>query len=129
LIPSREAREKKEREEYEAKNPKISQQFADAKRALSTITDDEWANIPEVGDLTGRNKRARQNRIQRFYAVPDSVIAGARDANELQTSISADADQNGGSGDTLDGTMTNFAQIGAAREKVLQVRLDQAEKG
>ncbi|KAF2405253.1 putative Pre-mRNA-splicing factor prp1 [Trichodelitschia bisporula] len=124
----REARERKEREEYEAKNPKISQQFADAKRALSTITDDEWANIPEVGDLTGRNRRARISRMQqRFYAVPDSVIAGARDSSQIETSISAD-DANG-SNDAADGTMTNFAQIGAAREKQLQVRLDQAERG
>ena len=57
IIPSREAREKREREEYEAKNPKISHQFADAKRALSTITEDEWASLPEVGDLTGRRRR------------------------------------------------------------------------
>jgi pre-mRNA-processing factor 6 len=128
LIPYREAREQKEREEYEAKNPKISQQFADAKRALSTISDDEWANIPEVGDLTGRNKRQRQNRMQRFYAVPDSVIAGARDSMQLDTSISA-SDESNGAAESADGTMTNFAQIGAAREKVLQVRLDQAEKG
>jgi pre-mRNA-processing factor 6 len=127
ILPFREAREQQEREDYEAKNPKISQQFADAKRALSTVTDEEWASIPEVGDLTGRNKRARQNRIQRFYAVPDSVIASARDSTQLETSIPAD--ESNGASDGVDGTMTNFAQIGAAREKVLQVRLDQAEKG
>ncbi|KAF2436002.1 putative Pre-mRNA-splicing factor prp1 [Tothia fuscella] len=122
----REAREQREREDYEAKNPKISQQFADAKRALSTISEDEWANLPEVGDLTGRNKRARLNRMnQRSYAVPDSVLAGARDAGQMDTSIDA---SEGTNGDTADGTMTNFAQIGAAREKQLQVRLDQAEK-
>jgi pre-mRNA-processing factor 6 len=120
MTPFREAREKKEREEYEAKNPKISQQFADAKRALSTVTDEEWASIPEVGDLTGRNKRQRQSRMQnRFYAVPDSVIAAARDSTEMDTSIAPDEG---------DGTMTNFAEIGAAREKILQVRLEQAEK-
>jgi pre-mRNA-processing factor 6 len=129
MISFREEREQKEREEYEAKNPKISHQFADAKRALSTLTDEEWANIPEVGDLTGRNKRARQARMnQRFYAVPDSVLAAARDSSQLDTSIST-ADESGGGADTADGTMTNFAQFGAAREKVLQVRLDQAEKG
>ena len=33
---------------------------------------------------------------------------------------------NGGSHDQADGTMTNFADIGAARDKVLKVRLDQA---
>jgi pre-mRNA-processing factor 6 len=134
LIPFREAREKREREEYEAKNPKISQQFADAKRALSTITEDEWANLPEVGDLTGRNKRARTSRMQRFYAVPDSVLAAARDAGQMDTSIEAgdNTATNGANGaagnDAADGTVTNFAQIGAAREKQLSLRLDQAEK-
>jgi len=40
----------------------------------------------------------------------------------MDTSIAAD-------GDNPDGTMTNFADIGAARDKVLQVRLDQAAQG
>ncbi|KAF2088437.1 putative Pre-mRNA-splicing factor prp1 [Saccharata proteae CBS 121410] len=122
----REAREKAEREEYERNNPKIQQQFADLKRALGSVSTEEWANLPEVGDLTGKNRRSKQNLRQRFYAVPDSVIAGARDSTQLDTSISADGDANGG--DTADGTMTNFADIGAAQKKVLQVRLDQANQ-
>lgn len=126
----REAREQREREDYEAKNPKISQQFADAKRALSTISEDEWAALPEVGDLTGRNKRARTSRMQRFYAVPDSVLAAARDAGQMDTSIDAGdgTETNGTNGDATDGTVTNFAQIGAAREKQLSLRLEQAAK-
>ncbi|KAI1350340.1 PRP1 splicing factor [Xylaria sp. FL0043] len=127
----REAREKAEREEYERKNPKISQQFADLKRGLESITEDEWAALPEVGDLTGRNKRARQARHQRFYAVPDSVLAAASSAGELGTtvaddgtaSVAASAPTNG-----TDGTVTDFAKIGQARDKVLQVRLDQASQ-
>lgn len=118
----REAREKLEREEYERNNPKIQQQFADLKRALGTITDEEWASIPEVGDLTGKNHRLRESRRERFYAVPDSVLAGARDAGQLENSISTDSD-------VVDGANTNFADIGAARDKVLQVRLDQAAQG
>lgn len=121
----REAREKTEREEYERKNPKIQQQFADLKRALSTVTDDEWANLPEVGDLTGRNRRARQALHQKFYAVPDSVIAAARDSTQFGTTVEDGA----ASSDAADGTMTNFADIGAAKNKVLQVRLDQASAG
>jgi pre-mRNA-processing factor 6 len=126
----REEREQREKEEYEQKNPKISQQFADAKRALETVTDDEWANIPEAGDQTGRTKRLRQQRLAnaRSYAVPDSVLAAARDSAQFETTISAD-DTNGGRGtDTSDGTMTNFAQIGAANQKVLQVGLDRAQR-
>ena len=126
---SREAREKAEREEYERNNPKIQQQFADLKRSLATITDEDWANIPEVGDLTGKNRRSKQALRQRFYAVPDSVIAGARDTTQFDTSVTDDGAPNGTNGDSVDGTMTNFADIGAARDKVLKVRLDQAAQG
>jgi pre-mRNA-processing factor 6 len=121
----REAREKAEREEYERNNPKIQQQFADLKRALGTVSDEDWANLPEVGDLTGKNRRSRQALRQRFYAVPDSVIASARDSTQLGTTV----DDGAPSGDSQDGTMTNFADIGAARDKVLKVRLDQASQG
>ncbi|PMD44536.1 putative Pre-mRNA-splicing factor prp1 [Hyaloscypha variabilis F] len=122
----REAREKAEQEEHERNNPKIQQQFADLKRALSTVSDEDWANLPEVGDLTGKNRRAKQALRQRFYAVPDSVIAGARDSTELGTTV---ADDGPSGGDGSDGTMTNFADIGAARDKVLKVKLDQASQG
>ncbi|KMU83409.1 pre-mRNA-splicing factor prp1 [Coccidioides immitis H538.4] len=123
----REARERQEREEYEQNNPKIQQQFADLKRSLATVTDEDWANIPEVGDLTGKNRRARQNLRQRFYAVPDSVIASARDSAEFTTTVAEDGTQTSiRSGEGGDGTITNFADIGAARDKVLQARLDRA---
>ena len=120
----REAREKAEREEYERNNPKIQQQFADLKRALGTINDEEWAALPEVGDLTGKNKRNRQAMRQRFYAVPDSVLSAARDTGEMGTTVVDDD----GAGSTADGTMTNFAKIGAARDKVLQAKLDRASE-
>lgn len=127
---SREAREAQERKEYEANNPKIQQQFADLKRSLANVSDEDWASIPEVGDLTGKNRRNKQNLRQRFYAVPDSVIAGARDATQFDTTVTDDGSQaNGSRSDNVDGTMTNFADIGAARDKVLQVRLDQAALG
>ncbi|CEJ62447.1 Putative Pre-mRNA splicing factor prp1 [Penicillium brasilianum] len=125
----REAREQQEREDYERKNPKIQQQFADLKRSLAAVSEEDWANLPEVGDLTGKNRRAKQNLRQRFYAVPDSVIAGARDSAQFDTTIADDgAPADGGEG-VSDGTMTNFADIGAARDKVLKVRLDQAALG
>ncbi|KAF2835170.1 hypothetical protein M501DRAFT_982756 [Patellaria atrata CBS 101060] len=122
----REEREKLEREEYERNNPKIQQQFADLKRELGTVTDEEWAAIPDVGDLTGKNKRQKQDLRKRFYAVPDSVIAGASASTQFDTSISTDGTATNGTSDAASGTMTNFADIGAANNKVLQVRLDQA---
>ncbi|KAK3941242.1 hypothetical protein QBC46DRAFT_383179 [Diplogelasinospora grovesii] len=125
----REAREKAEIEEYERQNPKIQQQFAGLKRALETVTDEEWANLPDVKDLTGRTKRARQARMERFYAVPDSVIAAANSTGQFGTTV---ADDEAGtataadSGSNKDGTVTDFAKIGAARDKVLQARLERA---
>nr|POE48069.1 pre-mrna-splicing factor prp1 [Quercus suber] len=126
----REERERDEQEEFERKNPKIQQQFADLKRALGRVSDEDWANIPEVGDLTGKNRRSKQNMRQRFYAVPDSVLAGARDSSQLGTEVQddgmvVDAAATRGN-DQVNGTMTNFRDIGAARNKVMQVRLDQA---
>jgi pre-mRNA-processing factor 6 len=115
----REAREQAEREEYERKNPKIQQQFADLKRELGAITDDEWAALPEVGDLTGKNRRTKLAQKQnRFYAVPDSVLAAARDSTEMGTTVADDGAST--SREASDGTMTNFAKIGEARDKVLK---------
>ncbi|CBY01951.1 hypothetical protein IAQ61_006546 [Plenodomus lingam] len=116
----REAREQQERDEYEKNNPKIQLQFADLKRALGSVSEEEWAALPEVGDMTGKAKRAREARManSRSYAVPDSVLQAAAKSGELDTSISAnDADS---------GTMTNFASIGAAQLSALTVRLDSA---
>ncbi|KXG50987.1 RNA-processing protein, HAT helix [Penicillium griseofulvum] len=121
----REAREKAEQQEYERNNPKIQHQFADLKRTLASVSEEEWANLPEVGDLTGKNRREKQNARQRFYAVPDSVIAGARDSAQYGTTIAEDGTQTSvDEGEPADGSM-NFADIGAARDKVLKVRLDQ----
>ena len=126
----RESREAQERADYEAKNPKIQQQFADLKRSLSSLTEEEWSSLPEPGDLTRRNKRARTQAHQRFYAVPDSVIAGARDSTQFDTNVQDDGVQNGGTGNSteIDGTTTDFRTIGAARNRVLNSRLDRAEQ-
>lgn len=125
----REAREAQERAEYEANNPKIQQQFSDLKRGLSSMSEEDWANLPEPGDLTRKNKRLKQDRMAnaRHYAVPDSVIAGARDSMQLDTTVQDDGPAtNGSTTDGVDGTLTDFRSIGQARDKVLQLRLDQA---
>ncbi|KAK9478619.1 PRP1 splicing factor, N-terminal-domain-containing protein [Lipomyces japonicus] len=120
----REAREKREQEEFDEKNPKVSEQFADLKRALSTVTDDEWASIPNVGDLTGKNRRVRKalQMQQRFYAVPDSVLASAKTQNTITNTV----ESGNGTESTVDGTMTDFRQISEARDKMLGIKLDQA---
>lgn len=116
----REAREREEEEVYKKNNPKISEQFSDLKRDLGTVSAEEWANLPEVGDLTRKNKRARKNMDQRFYAVPDTVLASAQSQGTMDSSISANE---------TDGTMTDFRSISSARDKMLGMRLDQATSG
>lgn len=49
--------------------------FADLKRGLGAVTDDEWANLPDVSNMTGK-KTKRNPRFDREYAVPDSVTIG-----------------------------------------------------
>lgn len=52
------------------------------------------------------------------------MLAAARESTQFGNTV-----EDGAMTDTADGTMTNFADIGAAKNKVLQVRLDQASAG
>jgi pre-mRNA-processing factor 6 len=52
FILPREAQEQAELAKHRPERPKIQQQFADLKRGLSSFTDEEWENIPEVGNST-----------------------------------------------------------------------------
>lgn len=79
----RETRENEELVKHRAERPKIQQQFADLKRGLSAVTDAEWENIPEVGNLT----RKKRKRDERSFVVPDSVIAGDRAKGEYENAL------------------------------------------
>lgn len=81
----REAREQEELAKHRAERPKIQQQFADLKRGLAVVTDEEWDSIPEVGNLT----RKRRKKDERSFVVPDSVLVGDRSKNEYENSLDA----------------------------------------
>ncbi|KAF7724034.1 hypothetical protein EC973_001441 [Apophysomyces ossiformis] len=122
----REAREKEELARYRQERPKISQQFADLKRQLVTIDEAEWAAIPEVGDLVGKNRK-RNKMPERFTPLPDTILAAAREKSQTETMIDATEQKYGGiATPSIDsGMMTNFREIGQARDKVLGLKLDQ----
>ena len=40
-------------------NDNSSTQFSDLKRQLANLTEDDWLNLPEPGDMTRKNKRTR----------------------------------------------------------------------
>ncbi|TDL17207.1 hypothetical protein BD410DRAFT_730230 [Rickenella mellea] len=118
----REAREASELAKHRAERPKIQQQFADLKRGLSAVSDAEWENIPEVGNLT-RRKRKREDRT---FVVPDSILVGDRQKNEYENSLDSRQQEGGGFETPAEnGTLTNFVEIGQARDKILSLKLDQ----
>ncbi|KJA17190.1 hypothetical protein HYPSUDRAFT_146818 [Hypholoma sublateritium FD-334 SS-4] len=110
---------------HRAERPKIQQQFADLKRGLSSVTDAEWENIPEVGNLT-RRKRRRTEENSRTYVVPDSVLVGDRSKVEYESALDARQQADGGLETPAErGMMTDFVEIGQARDKILSLKLDQ----
>lgn len=119
----REAREREEMDRFRRENPKLQQQFADLKRGLSAVTDSEWEGIPEVGNLTKRKRR----REDKMYAVSDSILVGDRAKNEYVNALDPMQQDSGGLTTPADsGTLTNFVEIGQARDKILSLKLDQA---
>ncbi|CDR99669.1 probable pre-mRNA splicing factor prp1 [Sporisorium scitamineum] len=125
----REAKEREERERLRAEKPQIQAQFADLKRALSAVTEDEWASLSESGSVTGKRRKAaakREARNTRSYAISDTILVGARDRNAVEAALTsdqmADADQDSSGG----GTITSLSEIGQARNKIFSHQLDKA---
>lgn len=126
----KERREKEELEKYRQERPKIQAQFADLKRGLSNVSEEEWANLPEAGNLTGKRRKAaskRESRDTRNYAIPDSVLLGNRERGVMDTSV--DAANADGTASTLQGMTTSLTDIGEARSKIFSHKLDQAGSG
>jgi pre-mRNA-processing factor 6 len=94
------------------------------KRGLSAVTDAEWENLPEVGNLTGK-KRKRDPREGRTYVVPDSVLVGDRDRGDIENSLDPRQQAFGGLETPADGALTNLVEIGQARDNLLSLKLDQ----
>eukprot|EP01060_Flectonema_neradi_P015352 TRINITY_DN21990_c0_g1_i1.p1 TRINITY_DN21990_c0_g1~~TRINITY_DN21990_c0_g1_i1.p1 ORF type:complete len:927 (+),score=227.63 TRINITY_DN21990_c0_g1_i1:30-2783(+) len=65
----REKAEKERIEKYNRENPNYSKQLADLKRGLSTVTDEEWEGIPDIG-----NYSIKRHKQDIWTPVPDSLI-------------------------------------------------------
>ncbi|KAG5220612.1 Pre-mRNA-splicing factor prp [Salix suchowensis] len=91
-------------------------------RGLSSVTSEEWENIPEVGNLTRRKRR----RDERSFVVPDNVVVGDRAKGEYENSLDPMRQETGGLVTPADSdSLTNFVEIGQARDKILSLKLDQ----
>ncbi|ORZ35141.1 PRP1 splicing factor, N-terminal-domain-containing protein [Catenaria anguillulae PL171] len=116
----RAAKEKELKAKLAIERPKITEQFADAKRELSKLSAGDWEGIPEVTNLSRRKTKKDLGR-ERFVPVPDSVLAGAKAQVETTSTVqSAD-----GTRTEMSGIRTDFVEMGAARDRVLGVKLDQ----
>ena len=125
----REAAEAAELARERALNPKLDTKFADLKRGLSSVTDTEWENLPEVGDLTRKrrkqNLRLAENQSGKSYAVSDTILAGAVAQNQMVNELDAQQQENGGfETPAVQGTETDLVGIGQARDRVLSLSLD-----
>lgn len=121
----REAREREEREKLRAEKPKIQAQFADLKRGLSAVTEDEWASLTESGSVTGKRMKAaakREARNTRSFAISDTILVGNRDRNAVESALTSDQMQDLDEG----GTITSLSEFGEARNKIFSHQLDQA---
>lgn len=128
----REQKLKEDLEKYRQERPKIQQQFSDLKRNLAEVSEEEWMNIPEVGDA--RNRKQRLARKDQFTPLPDSVLARAVGQTSNSTSVS-ERDQKYGGINTPFGAITplgtstpgdiDMKKIGEARNTLMDIKLTQ----
>ncbi|KAN0018656.1 hypothetical protein ACTFIU_008585 [Dictyostelium citrinum] len=129
----REANEQLKLEKQRESRPKIQQQLQDLKKDLSTISEDQWASLPDAGDLSRRNQRKKYDI---YTPVPDSVLERAKSENEtysiIQTNAAAAAPSSSTAGIGLSGidnssgtSTTDLTQVGSARKTVLDLKLHQ----
>ncbi|GLT67413.1 hypothetical protein SLA2020_397260 [Shorea laevis] len=118
----REARLKEEIEKYRASNPKITEQFADLKRKLYTVSAQEWESIPEIGDYSLRNKK---KRFESFVPVPDTLLEKARQEKEHVTALDPKSRSATGTETPWAQTpVTDLTAVGEGRGTVLSLKLD-----
>ncbi|CAK9227238.1 unnamed protein product [Sphagnum troendelagicum] len=117
----REARLKKEIEKYRASNPKITEQFADLKRKLVTLSSTEWESIPEIGDYSLRNKK---KRFESFIPMPDTLLERAKQEREHVTALDPRSRAAGVETPYGQTPVTDLTAVGEGRGTVLSLKLD-----
>lgn len=118
----REARLKEEIEKYRASNPKITEQFADLKRKLKTMSTEEWDSIPDIGDYSLKNKK---KRFESWVPVPDTLLEKARQEKEHVTALDPKSRAVGGAETPWAQTpVTDLTAVGEGRGTVLSLKLD-----
>jgi pre-mRNA-processing factor 6 len=106
-------------DEQKTSRAKIGVQFRELKEKLANVTEDEWANIPDVGDYSLKYKQKQRQEI--FTPVTDSLLEQRTNTNLDATAGNAVAATTA----AMDGSgVANMSGVGAARGQVLGMSLD-----
>jgi pre-mRNA-processing factor 6 len=103
-----EARIQSDLQQYRDANPTIPQQFADLKRTLSRVSDDDWATLPEVGD-----RSVQRRKLEKFTPAPDSLLQSAVAPTHAPSVVAGHLS-------------TDFASISEGKSSVIGHKLDTA---
>lgn len=107
---------------------KIVNQFRDLKQKLATVSESEWAAIPEVGDYSLRYKQKRKQDT--FTPLTDSLLESRSMANADATSGTAalagtvQAAEIGNQSSGFKSVVSNMSGLAEARGTVLGMSLD-----
>ncbi|KAI8545948.1 hypothetical protein RHMOL_Rhmol07G0077300 [Rhododendron molle] len=112
------ARLKREIKEYRASNPTITEQFADLKRELHTMSPSEWKSIPE-STHSSRNRKRR--RFESYVPVSDTLLEKAR---HEQAHVTAFDPKSWAAGGTETPRVNDLTAVGEGRGTVLSLKLD-----
>lgn len=145
--PCREEAEKERMKQLRQGRPKITEQFADLKRQLVKVSDEEWNAIPDIGDrrcapaggvaevdagpnlslptrvTSGRSIARKQRRAEYSARAPDSLLASALNqsakVNTLEKGRGAETPYGGASTNA-----TPMSGLSAARGQMLSLKMD-----
>lgn len=99
--------------------PKISDQFADLKAGLETMTDEQWDAIPDIGDYSLTNQK-QQKRHERFAPMPDDILTQNTTRNAVNGTLTPAV----GGGAETPGISSSMNGLAEARGAVLSLKLD-----
>ena len=109
----------------------IGDQFRELKQKLASVTEDEWAKIPDVGDYGLRHKQRRREDV--FTPLTDSLLESRSVANTDATAGGGRRGGVSGMAQVLDGAATttttagyrtNLSGLAEARSTVMTMSLD-----
>ena len=98
------------------------------------MSEEEWLNIPEVGDARNKRQRNAALRPDRVTPLPDSMLHSAASSTQRHSTLDARQQKYGGFQTPAPGTITpgfstssriDLNQIGEARNSMLGIKLDQ----